>query len=97
MGIRKPVHFNADVDADILKYAESFGNFSAYVRKLIRDDFNANKNKRKSTQKARPTPTPSEPKEVMPTRSHTPARSANPPVLKIPQQPNNPPPYRPTR
>lgn len=87
MGIRKPVHFNADVDGDILKYAESFSNFSAYVRKLIRDDFNANKNKRRPTQKARPTPKPSE------QESQPPARRKS---IQT-QQPNNPPPFRPQR
>lgn len=35
---RKTVHFNDKIDADIISHAESFGNFSAYVKKLIRND-----------------------------------------------------------
>jgi hypothetical protein len=91
MGMRKTVHFSANIDDDIRKHAESFGNFSGYVKKLIREDMHRNPQDKR--RKARPTTKPSENVEVAPAVSQPPARPrkySNP-------QPNNPPPFRPQR
>lgn len=90
MGMRKTVHFSASIDDDIRKHAESFGNFSGYVKKLIREDMHRNPQVKRN--KARPTPKPSEHMEVVPEVSQPPARPR-----KFIQQPNNPPPFRPQR
>jgi hypothetical protein len=36
MPIRPPVYFNENIDGDLWEHAKQFGNFSAYVKKLIR-------------------------------------------------------------
>jgi hypothetical protein len=38
MAIRPPVYFNENIDGDLWEHAKQFGNFSAYVKKLIRID-----------------------------------------------------------
>jgi hypothetical protein len=38
MPIRPPVYFNENIDGDLWEHAKQFGNFSAYVKKLIRID-----------------------------------------------------------
>lgn len=38
MAIRPPVYFNENIDGDLWEHASKFGNFSAYVKKLIRID-----------------------------------------------------------
>jgi hypothetical protein len=36
--LRQTVYFNGDIDGDLHQHANKFGNFSAYVKKLIRID-----------------------------------------------------------
>ncbi|MGC4378420.1 hypothetical protein WD019_16065 [Fictibacillus sp. Mic-4] len=38
MAIRQPVYFNETIDGDLWQHAAQYGNFSAYVKKLIRLD-----------------------------------------------------------
>lgn len=66
--MKKTVHFNEKIDADLLEFIEHYGNFSALCKKALRNEMNKNKRRKKSSIDNKPKQTKAKKEKTVSTR-----------------------------